>query len=408
MEAGFNSSFVGNSTKMEGHGDSVARVARTLLPHVDDLAALSLTVTRAQEPAYRTLVAEDDPELGRCGIAFVLHQLAATKINDDRLDAPELVGRRRAEQGVPLEAVLHAFRIDFRTVWEAMLEVVRDQGGQALEPFVLGVTRVWETIDTISLRVSSAYREAESAIATQRRERREHLLASLLHGRGSLSAVSREVANEFGFTETGIFVLMVVQGRAGEHDPFANPELVLGNANIRSAWRTDTTQQVGIVEQHKHVDDLIDSLRPYLQRRAGVSPEFHRLADARDNLWLAEIASRTIPSGQAGIGTTSRSLPASFAAAAPELAQYGRKSVLGPLDRLRADERDRLLQALAVFLEHDGSLTEAANEMHVHRNTLFGYLRRLTEITGKDPHKRRDMIDYGLALAAHRIYGSDE
>jgi hypothetical protein len=384
---------------------TVARVAATLLPRVDDLAAQAWDETRSRERSYRTLVDADDPDRGRCGVGFVLRQLANSAIDDDRV-APELLGRKRAEQGVPLEAVLHAFRIDFRTVLEAMLTVVRDEGQHALEPFVLGITTVWEAIDAISVRVSSAYREAESLIAIQREERRERLLTDLLESRGPLTSISREVAQEFGFSASSSFVLVVIQDQVGEQDPFRRPETLLKNASIRSAWRTIGGQQIGLIERRGHdIEELLSVMQPLLTRQAGISPEFHRLSDARDNLWLAEIASRAIPAGEVGITSVDYSLPASFAAAAPELAQYSYKSILGPLDSLRAEERERLLQALSGFLDGPDSLTETANALHIHRNTLFSYLRRVAEITGKDPHRRRDIVDLGLALAAYRLYG---
>lgn len=388
--------------------DAVARVARKLLPQLDGLVARSLRETREREPAYRTLIDDDDPELGRCGVAFVLHQLAATEIEPERLDAPEHIGRLRAEQGVPLEAVLHAFRIDFHTVWDAMLALVRQEGDQASRPFLHGVTRVWETIDTISVRVSSAYRETESAIVTQRRERRDYLLGALLNGPGSASAVARKVANEFSFNATGAFVLVVVQTPADEHDPLSDPELALStHAHMRSAWLTDANGQHGLIElRGQSTDELIDKLRPFVQRPVGISPEFRPLAAARDNLWLAELASHAVPAGSVEIATTARSLPASFVAAAPELAQHTMRTVLAPLEQLPADERARLLTCLDLYIRHSATAAEVADRLHIHRNTLFGYLRRIAEVTGKDPHDRHDLLDLALAMEARRIYGS--
>ena len=56
-----------------------------------------------------------------------LESMAAQLTTDQPpdLSAPRTTGRRRAEQGTPLADILHAYRIGFTELWEAIVEEAR-------------------------------------------------------------------------------------------------------------------------------------------------------------------------------------------------------------------------------------------------------------------------------------------
>ncbi|WP_461110872.1 helix-turn-helix domain-containing protein [Streptomyces calidiresistens] len=74
------------------------------------------------------------------------------------------------------------------------------------------------------------------------------------------------------------------------------------------------------------------------------------------------------------------------------------------LDPLLAHDRRRrteLLPTLRAFLESDGSWSRCADRLHVHVNTLRYRIRRIAELTGRDPTRWEDRVDFFLALRMH-------
>ncbi len=60
-------------------------------------------------------------------------------------------------------------------------------------------------------------------------------------------------------------------------------------------------------------------------------------------------------------------------------------------------EVDGWMHLLAVYYQTDGSLTETAARLGIHKNTLQYRLRRLARITGHDPRRVRDGLAFYLA-----------
>src|SRR5262245_50070648 len=110
------------SSAARSEDNALAQAARALLTRVPQLAALAASDARANEESYRTLVEPSDLR-GSCEatMSLLLHKLAGT---DDPASTRALdeIGRRRARQGVGIDAMLRSFRIDFRIVWELLLE----------------------------------------------------------------------------------------------------------------------------------------------------------------------------------------------------------------------------------------------------------------------------------------------
>lgn len=74
------------------------------------------------------------------------------------------------------------------------------------------------------------------------------------------------------------------------------------------------------------------------------------------------------------------------------------QSVLGPIIEYDRETQTDLVRSLEAFFAHDGRLSSAASEMHVHVNTLRNRLERIQELVGRDINKTRDRTDLFLAL----------
>jgi purine catabolism regulator len=86
----------------------------------------------------------------------------------------------------------------------------------------------------------------------------------------------------------------------------------------------------------------------------------------------------------------------------PELIAF-QEEILGPL--LAYEGGQELLQTLEVYFEHNGSLTQAAEALFIHRNTLSYRLERIAEIAGVNLDKPESRLAAELALYIYRIRG---
>src|SRR4051812_16064925 len=82
------------------------------------------------EPAYRDLLGHGEDEMRtttRANLERGLQMLIGALSGSGRTSLRDArdVGRRRAAQGIPLEAVLRAYRLGGQVTWEALLDVSR-------------------------------------------------------------------------------------------------------------------------------------------------------------------------------------------------------------------------------------------------------------------------------------------
>ena len=72
--------------------------------------------------------------------------------------------------------------------------------------------------------------------------------------------------------------------------------------------------------------------------------------------------------------------------------------VLGPILRAQESERTHLMETLVHYLRHNCRPGSTAAALGIHRHTLAYRLNRITELSGRDPRRGRDMVELGLAL----------
>jgi hypothetical protein len=89
-----------------------------------------------------------------------------------------------------------------------------------------------------------------------------------------------------------------------------------------------------------------------------------------------------------------------------ELAQLRDSTVTALADYDAGHDTD-LLATLHAFLAHDGSTTETAEAMRLHRHTVGYRLSRVQEVSGLSPYESDGRERLSLGLKAHRILEAD-
>lgn len=379
----------------------LSEAAHSLLGMVDELAEQAHLESQRKEAAYRELV---DPaehrQACRETMVLVLNELAHIE-NVDLGRTLAQIGRRRARQGVGMEAMLHSFRIDFQVAGEALYAWLTTRPPDITTQWAEFVLPLWRAIDKISVIVSEAYRDAEAEIAGELERDARALFEELLHGTGPMSAVVRRAASRFGLGERGQYVVV----RADADLPNQSVEVALRELGLRSVWLHEANLLTGIVvlgpaSYAQLRACLVDSL----DTRVGASPIYHALEDTRRLVWLADAARDASPPGQHNVIMAAEDLPSVFVGAAPEISQQLASSLAVALRAARPAERARLLETLHAHLSGDGSITTTAARLYRHRNTVLNHIRRFEELTGLNLSRPGDLATAVLSLRAlHRL-----
>lgn len=74
------------------------------------------------------------------------------------------------------------------------------------------------------------------------------------------------------------------------------------------------------------------------------------------------------------------------------------------IEKLLDANESGLIETLRVYFEHNASVTETAQELFIHRNTLQYRFRQIREITGFDIHNVDDLVQLRLAILQYRYF----
>ncbi len=382
----------------------LGELAPVLLEQLDAMTDRMIDVLLRTEPAYRDLVAHGEEEMRastRANLERGMRTLIGAASGDARIsrrDARE-VGRRRAAQDVPLEAVLRAYRLGGQVTWEALLDVSR-LSSSPHDTLLLEVAgAVWRTNDAECAALAEGYREEQRRLAGVDDATRQHVLDGLVDGRGGDPAFVRTASELLAVPLDGRLVAVVaLPGRDGGPALDA-PTAVLLTRGVRSVWGIRNGAQAGIVALGTRSGcEIMNWLRAMTAGPVGVSAVVDGAVAAGTAYRLAETAARTLPPGSARVVTIDERLPEALLSNSPEISSRLVGQSLGGLLELPGDEREVLLDTLAAFLASDGSPTRAADQLYCHRNTVMHRLRRIESVTGRKLTDPRSRLLWQLAL----------
>ncbi|MFD7474910.1 hypothetical protein ACFV8Z_22800 [Streptomyces sp. NPDC059837] len=123
----------------------VVTLARQCLEEIDSLVDEWAEYVGPLRASYSDLVSPQefrDSAWQACEV--LLRTVAQLPVREHIAGVSERVGEQRARQGVPLDALLQAARVDFRVVWAALVRRAGD-GGKA--QLVNSAYYVWEAVE---------------------------------------------------------------------------------------------------------------------------------------------------------------------------------------------------------------------------------------------------------------------
>ncbi|MEU1039538.1 helix-turn-helix domain-containing protein [Streptomyces sp. NPDC005907] len=224
------------------------RAARVLLAGLPELTEALMAVLREREPAYRAAIHADvdsvREEVQRSLRLNVGSLLRPGELREAARRCSWGIGRTRAERGLPLDALLRAFRLGGGMVWQGLVDETSRRHPTDVRLLVHVAADVWNFVDEHCAIVADAYRQTERELSWRRENRLRLMTAALLDGTARIADLPATAAG-LGLPEQGRYAVVLAQSAAG-------PALVNGRApvdlpGLRVQWHREAGGDYGIV-----------------------------------------------------------------------------------------------------------------------------------------------------------------
>jgi PucR C-terminal helix-turn-helix domain len=300
--------------------------------------------------------------------------------------------KRRATEGMPLEDLLHAYRLGGRLAWQMVVEAAEPDEQDLL---LSAAGLVMEYIDAVSSSVAQSYMEERTHLVSEE-ERSLRALLEAIAGTAAIEGPLRNLAERIGFPLLDQYVPFCQTAQGGtahEHSRFAQ--------RLRSEGLLALTEGDRVLGLAPPDAAIPRAKHPRALMALGEPTPRRRLTDALDDVrLLLDIGLRF---DRAGEITLDSHMPELLLARSPRLAARLEVRVLGRLQAAGGPRSPDLLETLEVFLASGLDRREAASRLHVHPNTLNYRLRRVEEVTGLQLSSPDDLMLVALAVRQRAI-----
>ena len=394
---------------------AVRPIVERFLGRLDEVVERCRQTIQEVVPSYGKLVSTEDLENAvRANVGALAQTLSQGRdIRRDEIELIERTGARRAEQSIPLDDVLHAYRTVSRVCWDALADECRSQEGDSLEATIELAEAVLRYTDDISGAVAEAYSRAQRALVREQEGARREFLADLLYRTDAPAEDILRRAHSFGYDLSLGYLALVgtgpgddpkkevlVQGAAGRVVPEGSPEpiVVQKGAQTIVLMPTDASFDVLMVPEKL----VVELGRDWTFGTGGPEPGLEGIRraylEAREAL---EIGIALETSGS--IYRFDDLLPYHFLKVEPALVDRFVQQTLGPL--LEYDERRKgdLVRTIEAYFNCDGSVKMAGESLFAHPHTVTYRLKQIEKLTGWSLRDPEDKLRLQLALRAHRL-----
>jgi hypothetical protein len=381
--------------------DPVRRITSILASNVDELAQDVASAVKAEVGFYKaTRAVSDEDLLASCteNIQYALKSLE-DGVAFDTLPAAT-TGSRRAAAGIPLPAVMDAYRVASYRLWDAVVDIATEKRGVSRDMVIEATRRIWRFQNLYTDAMASAYREHHMQQVLEDEAERAALTEALLDGRTITDYSVWEVAQLLRLPLSGPYVVVAAECPTLGKQALPGISAQLRAIDIFSAWRLLPDLQVGVAQipSSSRRDAMLDLIERQAIKRVGVSPQFHELTNTAQALRYARVALNARGSENGGVTVFDDSVLAVAAVSAPEVTKKLASVILGQFDDLPTEERDVLFDTFRAWLANKGSVADAAAQLHVHPNTVRYRLHRIERHTGRSLAVPDELAEMCLAF----------
>lgn len=344
------------------------------------------------------------------------------------------IGRRRAEQGFPLSAVVSAFHVGMNVGWEYMARRVHvgQYSPDDANTLMAIALQLLHFIADITRAISDAYLASGPWRSLTRERASQVLVADFLSGAFLAEEDLGARAARFRSDLSTAHAIVLIAGRTADNPPpgSGHPGHIEGpwvDAGEGLIQRVPDALPIAVVATPvPHAAVLVPAVSPSRWRElvalceelrvkhgvtilavppvAGAVPIYQSYIDARDSLALA----RKVLQGQERVASVDDLRIYRLLQGRAEDRRMFVRNTLGPVLELKESRRRSLLDALEAWYAAEGNVDEAARKLFVHPNTLRYRLRRLEELTGLALRTPSHQVRLDLALHLLRLDDAPE
>ncbi|WP_408909823.1 PucR family transcriptional regulator [Streptomyces luteolus] len=329
---------------------------------------------------------------------LLLRTVAQLPVPPHVADVSRRVGESRALQGVPLDALLEAARLDFRVVWAAL---VRRAEPADMTELVGSAYHVWEAVEGHVTGIMTAYQRTVLEMGRREADERRMWFARLMESEGHNPTVVRDAGLALGFAPDGSFLCAASSAAAGPGLHQAATALRAADAPVQQQMvggDAVLVVQLGRQTTRERVTELL------ADSPCGIAPPAAGLAAVPRAAGLAIARAQVLPPEAHSPRLLEDCWLDVLAHRAGDFARDLADDVLGGLDApaVSRSEAARLLETVRTHLDGSGSIAETAEALYCHRNTVQHRFARFHELTGRDPRRPDDAALVAVALRARR------
>jgi sugar diacid utilization regulator len=395
----------------------VRPIIDSFLNRLDEVANMCTDAIAASVPTYgrggRSLL-QDVHDAVRGNVATLAGVLSEGRDpRRDELDAIERVGARRAEAGIPLDDVLHAYRTVSRVCWDILAEECRNYEGDALEAAIELAQAVLRYTDLISTSVAEAYARAQRAIVREQEGARREFLADLLHGTDADPEDMLRRAHTFGYDLSLSYIALVGVGPEPEvHNEATVAAAAAAVASTASAdpivlQRGDHT--IALLPADPFIDDVMIPEKLVAELGSGWRFGLGGPEPGLEGMRRAYLEAREALEVGLALGLNdlvfrfNDLLLYHFLRSEPALVDRFVEQTLGPLIAYDDRRKGELLKTIDAYFRCDGSVKLAGERLFAHPHTVTYRLKQVERLTGWSLRDPEDKLRLQLALRAHRL-----
>ncbi|WP_146080488.1 MULTISPECIES: helix-turn-helix domain-containing protein [unclassified Pseudoclavibacter] len=396
---------------------ALRRGIRSCLADLDEITTLYVSQVRTLTGYVESVIAERDVHsTAFTTLGLMFRQLGGERLEDELRAHSRAIGRKRVRQGVPLESLLRAVRMDFRFIWQALNDRLPGEADRLSDD----VVAIWEVVEAHTTSVQSGYMLELGQVKAELEQEQAFLLRRLLRGGVDDSQLHVQAAEALEIPLTGPYWVAVAHQDAAA--AFAADVQDVFPAAV--CLRLDGVE-FAVIAGTSGVSGVVGSSGP---SGSSSSSSSGRSGSSGVSVQLA-LADLQVGVSQSAATLSSLSEMWQLASELAEFAVPGRAAVLaqhwpslvvrrlGPVasslaaDALRdfallpSSERDLLVEAVEVYMA-SGSASKAAGVLFCHRNTIMNRLAKFASVAGLDPTVPDDAATIKVVLAAAR--GAEE
>lgn len=385
---------------------------------VPALAKRMVTVFTEQLPTYATLPGEElAGDITRAceeNLRSAVRTLLTGGLpSGHELEKQARSAARRAEEGVPLSAVLAAYHLGWRM---GLDEVLAEAGPGDVAAMVATQHLLLAQLQLVTTVVTDAYQEVREALQGQELAARHDLLSALLDGQDAAEAAQRA-----GLRLAPAYAVLTLA--LGEHPDERRPDVSATVAARRKVRRAQAELDQRTRGQALHALGPRGGrvLLPAQETEPALSAQWPLLTEL-----VERVACRAGARLRAGVATAAHDAVGAAVRESEEVLDVVRASGRGPgayrvvdvlldyqlsrpgaaRDHLAAllaplTPRPALLETLRAYAAHGFSRRDTATALHVHPNTVDYRLRRIALLTGLETATQPGLLRLQAALTAY-------